>query len=264
MNLHNDMGALIARRRSGGGTVYHDHGNSCYSIHVPRTAFERTRTGRVVERAVRDVMGVRNARMNARNDLVVLDDAGRELKVSGSAYKIAGARAYHHGTMLLQSLLHDVSDVLANDKTGLVSKGVASVRAPVTNLNEWTSDRRATHDQFVAAMVQSFNEEFGLSAEPTHVDPEDQPEIEKLVQELESWDWIYGQTPEFTHDLSHDFAWGKVGVHIHSKRGLILAATFEGVDMPSLEGQRYASLELDLTSLEPRQREVLLWLQRAM
>ncbi|EJD48370.1 Lipoyltransferase and lipoate-protein ligase [Auricularia subglabra TFB-10046 SS5] len=259
-------GIWLARRRSGGGTVYHDAGNSNYSIHLPRTSFDRARTGRVVERAVRDILGVSNARMNARNDLVVIDDAGQELKVSGSAYKIAGKRAYHHGTMLLESALEDLGEVLRNDKARLVTKGVESVRAPVTKLHLW--NRNATHDNFVNAMVQSFNEEFDTHAE---VSEElevrcslTMPATRRSLAFWQSWDWIYGQTPEFTHSLAHDFAWGKVAVQIHSKHGVVLDTTFEGIDLPSLEGQRYAALELDPSLLDDRQLEVVRWLESAM
>lgn len=57
------------RRRSGGGTVYHDSGNTNFSIHLPRSQFDRNSTGQVVLRAVR-ALGI-DARLNDRNDLCV-------------------------------------------------------------------------------------------------------------------------------------------------------------------------------------------------
>lgn len=34
--------------------------------------------------------------------------------------------------------------------------------------------------------------------------------VRDMWKELQTWDWIYGQTPEFTNQLEHDFNWGRV------------------------------------------------------
>ena len=74
----------------------------------------------------------------------------------------------------------------------------------------------------------------------------------------QSWDWAFGQTPEFSHKLTHEFPWGMLvspirvvaakAVHnrmlpqtaeVHSKHGVILSCTFalpESVD-PELSRQ---------------------------
>ncbi|KAG5730670.1 Lipoate-protein ligase A [Termitomyces sp. T112] len=51
--LRERPGVLFIRRRSGGGTVYHDLGNTNFSIHLPRTEFDRRVTAQIVLRAVR-------------------------------------------------------------------------------------------------------------------------------------------------------------------------------------------------------------------
>jgi lipoate-protein ligase A len=43
-----------------------------------------------------------------------------DIHVSGSAYKIAKDRAYHHGTMLISSQLSTLGDVLHVSKVRLV------------------------------------------------------------------------------------------------------------------------------------------------
>ncbi|KAI0303928.1 hypothetical protein BC826DRAFT_980470 [Russula brevipes] len=146
-------GIPFIRRRSGGGTVYHDMGNTNFSIHLPRSSFNRHVTAQLVLRAVRS-LGV-DASINDRNDVCV-----GPYKVSGSAYKIAKDRAYHHGTMLISSQLNTLGDVLHVSKESMITRGVASVRSPVKNLQEFNPT--VTHAQFVGAMVQAFREEYHI------------------------------------------------------------------------------------------------------
>ncbi|KAF8827262.1 hypothetical protein HHX47_DHR5000534 [Lentinula edodes] len=146
-------GVPFIRRRSGGGTVYHDLGNTNFSIHLPRTSFDRHMTAQVVLRAVCS-LGI-DATVNDRNDICV----GKE-KVSGSAYKIVSQRAYHHGTMLISTQLNTLGDLLHNTKDTMETKGVASVRSPVRNLQQF--NRGVTHEAFVDAVVHEFSKEYGI------------------------------------------------------------------------------------------------------
>ncbi|KAF5392943.1 hypothetical protein D9757_001081 [Collybiopsis confluens] len=247
------------RRRSGGGTVYHDLGNTNFSVHLPRASFDRHMTAQVVLRAVQS-MGI-PAYVNERNDLCVGEDkiclrflsflecrltwflslllplhfhlliAIRFvlLPVSGSAYKIVNKRAYHHGTMLISTKLNTLGEVLkpGKDKDAMETKGVASVRSPVRNLQQ--SYEEVTHDRFVQAVAKVFREEYGVDSEGTGeiqvIGEEryrDVEYIQKGMNELKSWEWAYGQTPEFTYTIQKDFDWGIVRAKIRSKHGIIL------------------------------------------
>ncbi|KAI6166201.1 hypothetical protein EDD17DRAFT_1785809 [Pisolithus thermaeus] len=213
------------RRRSGGGTVFHDLGNTNYSIHVPRTSFDRAKTANIVVRALR-ALGVEGY-ANERNDICV---GGRKiglLHVSGAAYKIVSGRAYHHGTMLISTRLDTLGDLLRVDKPTMNTRGVESVRSPVCNLVE--SNTRITHEAFVEAVITSFREEYDVADEPCVV--EETPEyvgdeyFKSGMAELPRWDWAYGQTPEFEYVLKKRFGWGDVTCTIRSKHGIILSST---------------------------------------
>lgn len=120
------LGAVdLVRRRSGGGTVFHDEGNVNWTVICPKDNFTRDKHAEMVVRALRSC-GIARARVNQRHD-IVLDQGERNadsdpqdqhvtpytninegaptpLKVSGSAYKITGKhRALHHATCLLSS-----------------------------------------------------------------------------------------------------------------------------------------------------------------
>jgi len=254
------------RRRSGGGTVYHDMGNTNFSIHLPRSSFDRNVTAGLVLRAVRSCSI--DAWVNERNDVCV-----GPYKVSGSAYKIVKDRAYHHGTMLISSQLSTLGDVLHVSKDSMVTRGVASVRSPVKNLREFSPT--VTHDTFVRAMVQAFREEYRVEEPVQYVqasDATDSPHIQNGIAELHDWNWAFGQTPEFTYSISRTFGWGNVAAKIHSKHGVIVSCSLTAEDMSDakkleklgreLEGQKYGFL--DTYDSCGRVQEVRQWLMEEM
>ena len=150
----------LVRRRSGGGTVFHDHGNVNWSVTCPPDRFTRDKHAEMIVRALRR-LGVERARVNERHD-IVLDQgpqggaitdktdthvtpftskepaAGGQppLKVAGSAYKLTRTRALHHGTCLLASpnldVIHRYLDSPA--RPFIKARGVESVRSPVGNV----------------------------------------------------------------------------------------------------------------------------------
>ncbi|KAF9067651.1 hypothetical protein BDP27DRAFT_1393001 [Rhodocollybia butyracea] len=214
--LHSRKDIPFIRRRSGGGTVYHDLGNTNFSIHLPRSSFDRHKTAQVILRAVRSLEV--DAIVNERNDICV----GSE-KVSGSAYKIVNKRAYHHGTMLISTELNTLGDLLHTTKDAMQTRGVASVRSPVRNLQHFNPS--VTHESFVDAVVQAFREEYQCEDDVQSVNEEEYQDLEYIqtgMSELPSWEWGYGQTPEFTYPINETFAWGTASAKIQSKHGIII------------------------------------------
>ncbi|KAF9777420.1 Lipoyltransferase and lipoate-protein ligase [Thelephora terrestris] len=186
------VGVPFIRRRSGGGTVYHDLGNSNYSIHLPRSSFDRNDSAKVVLRAIQS-LGLADANVNERNDICV------------GKFKICPLpRAYHHGTMLISSELGTLGKLLHSNKDTMQTKGVASVRSPVCNLRQHKPD--VSHEGFVHAVVREFQDHYNIREEITWVDEgndcEGAEEIRKGMHEL--------TTPEFTYTLEHTLSWGKL------------------------------------------------------
>ncbi|KAI0773387.1 Lipoyltransferase and lipoate-protein ligase [Irpex lacteus] len=242
-------GIPFIRRRSGGGTVYHDLGNTNFSIHLSRTAFDRHATAQVVLRAVRS-LGI-DANVNDRNDICVGKEKIRRMSFTTTAL------AYHHGTMLISTQLDTLGDLLRTNKATMDTKGVASVRSPVCNLRQFNPS--VGHDNFVEAVVEAFREEYGIHEQVQEVEETAQTtDIEYIrsgIEELPQWDWAFGQTPEFTYTIQQTFTWGVVTAQIHSKHGLILGCKLECGDatgdisvlLPllgeALKGQKYAFVE---------------------
>ena len=143
----------LVRRRSGGGTVFHDEGNVNWSVICDTSEFTRDKHADMIVRALRK-LGSDRARVNQRHDIVldpdgthtIIDDGtihteqpgvpSSPLKVSGSAYKLARNRALHHGTALLNSPnLDRISSYLHSPaRPFITAKGVESIRSPVSNI----------------------------------------------------------------------------------------------------------------------------------
>lgn len=134
----------LIRRRSGGGTVFHDKGNINWSVTCNPSGFTRDKHAEMIVRALHQ-LGVSRARVNERHD-IVLDPAapaaGPPLKISGSAYKLTRTRALHHGTCLLASPnLGAIPQYLRSPaKAFLQSRGVESVSSPIANVGVTMAD----------------------------------------------------------------------------------------------------------------------------
>ncbi|GAB7365236.1 hypothetical protein MBLNU230_g6321t1 [Neophaeotheca triangularis] len=209
----------LVRRRSGGGTVFHDEGNVNWTVICPTEHFTRDKHAETVVQALRR-LGVDRARVNKRHDIVldqgsykgevqdqsthntpyrrVGPDGPRPLKVSGSAYKLTRARALHHGTCLLNSPnLNVIPDYLHSpSRPFLQARGVDSVSSPVGNI-------LVNQNGF----IHNVREEFARMYETKHHAITDTTvgeewlevdSIRKGYEELKSLDWTFLQTPQFT------------------------------------------------------------------
>lgn len=188
----------LVRRRSGGGTVFHDLGNVCYSVICPTAQFDRDKHAEMVVRALKN-LGVEKACVNERHDIILAGTegetkSGKPYKISGSAYKLTRLRALHHGTCLLRSPnIRDIGRFLrAPAKPYIKARGVDSVSSPITNVD-------VDNEAFEKAVVEEFRNMYG-HVEPVFVGEEsaDVAEVKKGLEELQSLDWTYLQTPQFT------------------------------------------------------------------
>jgi lipoate-protein ligase A len=170
----------LVRRRSGGGTVWHDEGNVNYSVICPTAKFDRDKHAEMVVRALRS-LNVEEVKVNERHDIVMdSPTSDSPYKISGSAYKLTRLRSLHHGTCLLSSPnLQDIGDYLHSPaKMFIKARGVDSVRSAIANVN-------VGNDDFEKAVVGQFQDMYE-NVETTVVgDPEAEvPEIAKGVKEL--------------------------------------------------------------------------------
>lgn len=89
--LLNEREIALARRNSGGGTVYHDRGNLNITFFTPRERYDRKYNLELIKRALFRGFGIKSI-INERQDMIVRD----KYKVSGTAAKLGRLTGYHH------------------------------------------------------------------------------------------------------------------------------------------------------------------------
>lgn len=212
-------GVRLARRTSGGGAVYQDLGNTCFTFLSPREGYDRSTNSGIILRALSN-FGIA-AEASGRNDLVVpMEDGPR--KFSGSAFRETRDRAFHHGTVLMSANLSKLADYLTPHPKKMQSKGRASVRARVMNLGEIAPTLR--HETLCPAIIDAFCSHYGAQCEVEPLDPANlatMPGLKERYEELMSWEWRFGHAPQFTQQLVEYLSWGFIDLHLDSEHGRI-------------------------------------------
>jgi len=209
-------GVILARRQSGGGAVYQDLGNSCFTFLSSISDYDIDRNTRIITEALRKNFGI-DAQKTGRNDITV---NGR--KISGSAYKKSVDRAFHHGTILIDVDRDAFSRYLNPNKAKLQSKGVDSIQARVLNLVDLVP--QLDHEKISDAIIQEFFSVYHDRCDIEILDGKKLSEIDSLnryYQQIKDWNWRFGKSPNFEHHMETRFDWGTMEVYIKSSRGII-------------------------------------------
>ena len=138
---------FLARRQSGGGAVFHDLGNTNFTFLSPKDDYDQVANFTIIINALKK-LGI-DAKLSGRNDMQVGDK-----KISGSAFKHAADRSFHHGTLLVNADMQKLGDYLNPHPLKLKAKGIKSVRARVANLVEFNED--ITHEILSQAIIEAF------------------------------------------------------------------------------------------------------------
>ncbi|MDR3250352.1 MAG: lipoate--protein ligase [Tannerella sp.] len=255
-------GGFLARRMSGGGAVFHDLGNLNFTFLVREEDYDVGRQLDVIIRAVRK-FGI-FAERSGRND--VLTD-GR--KFSGNAFFNSRGHCYHHGTLLLDVEMSNLSKYLNVSHDKLQSKGVSSVRSRVINLRELAPE--ITVESLKKALIEAFGEVYGGVPQPFPDERLNPQEVERYEEKYSSWEWRMGRKLPFTTEYGNRFAWGDLTFQFCVESGIIRDAIAYSDSMDTnfiyavsdaVKGSVFSSSEiktrlLDLARTKPVEKSML-------
>lgn len=224
-------GVALARRISGGGTVYHDPGNLNYSLILPRNGYHSDETFQQVLRALRAV-GI-TAEVMPGNSLGV-----GGLKFSGNAFCYRPSAVLHHGTLLVKSDVDRLHRYLQPALPDIESRAVASKPARVVNLSELRPGLSFADLQ--GALAREFSGSDPVPAEPP---PTADESWRALRAHHEEWTWTHGYTPRFSWTIAQ----GSEALTLSVEEGHVREALVLGTErrsFPALVGCRFSAAAL--------------------
>ncbi|MFO7370704.1 MAG: lipoate--protein ligase [Bacteroidales bacterium] len=242
-----DNGIRVARRLSGGGTVYHDAGNINFT-------FIRTgKPGKLVDfgKYIKPVTGfLKSLGVDAvpgpKNEISV---EGK--KISGNAEHVHKNRVLHHGTLLYNSNLVSLNAAISRNSGKFTDKAVQSNRSRVVNLTECL-----LQEMTVVQLMEAFLNYVIVNYDGRLIEiaNQDQTEVEQLIREkYNTWEWIYGWSPDYEFENTWQRGDVKIKLYLKTHRGIITACNLgsSGISPEILNG-----IQQRLTGLRHEESEI--------
>ena len=243
-------GGFLARRRTGGGAVYHDDGNLNFSFIAPPSLYSQESQFAVLQQAVQRY-GLRTE-LSGRNDVLCYDAEGQARKFSGNAFSKGNRYRLHHGTILIRSNIDDLQRYLLVKPAKLQKHGVASVRSRVVNLSELAD---VTSDNIIPQMIEAFASVYhGTPDERSFAELSLHAEVQSLCETYASDAWRLGRWRTFQAQRMAQFPWGLVelSIDIDQEHSLIRDIRIATDSLnPNLSSQAEVLLRGASTALPP-------------
>ena len=239
---------IVARRLSGGGAVYHDHGNLNFSF-VHKATKKDVNNFKKFTKPVVDALqelGL-NSHLSGRNDILIDDK-----KISGNAQYFTNDRLLHHGTLLYDSEMSNLVKALKVKELKIKSKGIKSIKSRVANISDFLNKKIPIED-FKEYLLKSFYESRDI--EKYELDDKALSYIERKVKDKYStWDWNWGKSPNYEIQKIDKFPFGILDTRIDIKNGVISKCKIYG---DYFSKKDIANLENSLIGLKYDKDELL-------
>ncbi|MCF8303176.1 MAG: lipoate--protein ligase [Bacteroidales bacterium] len=209
----------VVRRLSGGGAVFHDLGNINFTfIKKAEKGQEENLVDfhKFTEPILEFLQTLNiNAKFEGRNDLTI---DGK--KFSGNAEHVFKNKVLHHGTLLFQAVMTDLSNALKVDESKFKDKAVKSVRSRVTNISEHL-EKPMDIEEFMDKINKYMRDKYN-DARIITLSQEDEKNIQDLVdKKYGTWNWNFGYSPNYNFTKKIKTNGGHLEVNLDVQKGVI-------------------------------------------
>lgn len=194
VNLPNceKYGVDVIRRITGGGAVYHDYnGEITYSLVVPETDPKMPTDIMESYKAICGAIINGLKYIGVESEFKPVNDitAGGK-KISGNAQTRRHGVVLQHGTVLVDSDLHRMFEVLRVSDAKISDKLIKAVEERVTNIRRYLGTD-ITFLQVHDALIRGFEESFDIELKPGQLTPEEEKLVTELRMKYTSKEWVF-------------------------------------------------------------------------
>lgn len=213
----------VIRRITGGGTVYHDPGNINFSF-IRLNRKENPIDFKFFTHPViifLQSMGL-DAEFEGKSNITVND-----LKVSGNSAHVHKGRVLHHGTLLFETDLEMLVNVMNSREELYNDRSVRSIRKKVTNISSHIHAAMLVED--FKELFFSFIINYYPDAYHDQLKEEEYRSISDLVRtKYQNLSWNYGYSPDYQYSDDWSTSSGDFKLSLVIKEGIIDKIAIEG------------------------------------
>ena len=182
------LGIPVIRRITGGGAVVHDgESELIYSFILPSTSMSVAleKVGLTIEKALKE-LGI-DASYVYINDLVI-----QGKKIGGMASARRGGVVLVHGTLMINSRIELLDDLLKVPLPKLIEKGIAKISERVTTL-----EKLGIKDIDIDTIMKTILSEIkDYTISRSNITEEELRIAEEIATKYRSWNWLFSRCGE--------------------------------------------------------------------
>jgi lipoate---protein ligase len=217
-NVHKNNLSIV-RRQTYGGAVYQDPGHSNFSIMGNELAINSATVNAILQAFLEELKLI--GQVNNNNEIIISDK-----KISNSVDTIVDNKFLQHCTIRVNA---DISVVESFTNRQYEESEPSRLLQKYGNLSD-SKPFIISHENIEHTLINACCKCLNVSTKGRrlNINPlPNLPDLGKKLHVISSWDWNYGQSPEFNRQLIGHFSWGKVKLDITINKGTIQYVSYE-------------------------------------